>query len=73
MGKSPPARGPARAEFNGPQPGPARANYLARPWTTIGTSEKLLTSIIKQSWRQESIGVHMQNIQNFLIAHREPI
>ena len=30
MGKSPPARGPARAEFNGPQPGPARANCLAR-------------------------------------------
>ena len=34
MGKSPPARGPARAEFNGPQPGPARANYLARPGNT---------------------------------------
>ena len=39
----------------------------------IGTSEKLLTSIIKQNWRQESIGVHVQNIQNFLIADREPI
>ena len=39
----------------------------------IGTSEKLLTSIIKQNWRQESIGVHVQNIQNFLIAYREPI
>ena len=25
---------------------------------SIGTSEKLLTSIIKQNWRQESIGVH---------------
>ena len=38
----------------------------------IGTSEKLLTSIIKQNWRQESKGVHVQNIQNFLIADREP-
>ena len=39
----------------------------------IGTSEKLLTSIIKQNWRQESIGVHVQNIQIFLIADGEPI
>ena len=30
----------------------------------IGTSEKLLTSIIKQNWRQESIGEQVQNIQN---------
>ena len=26
----------------------------------MGTSEKLLTSIIKQNWRQESIGVHKE-------------
>ena len=45
--------------------------YLVK--VDIGTSEKLLTSIIKQNWRQESIGVHVQNIHNFLIADREPI
>ena len=48
MGKSPPARGPARAEFNGPQPGPARANCLARQLTTIDFSRldhRLLLSI----------------------------
>ena len=48
-------------------------NLLWQKFFIIGTSEKLLTSIIKQNWRQESIGVHVQNIQNFLIADREPI
>ena len=33
----------------------------------------VLTSLIKQNWRQESIEVHEQKNQNFLIADRETI
>ena len=39
----------------------------------IGTSEMLVTSIIKQNWRQQSIGVQVQNIQIFPITDRKPI